>query len=549
MFYFQLNDSSTKGQDKREVLTHVHSQDEQDDSQPTKPDMNKDNVRPVFSHDCEVSVDILPQFSDDYQIVHNVKYDNEQEEDSMCHREGDSWVSGMRCLQSVKIEQEEVQQSNDQDIIEPLKYSAHISTSINGVNKLEDVKHESKLDVGVRSRNSEDTIHWIVCSGNVLKEVKSEHAVSKSVTECGEDLYEKQRHRRIHNTNAEETETNVSIIKSSASGLSLSQSGQLETDDDANKLFCDTCGASITRSGSREEHTMSHRRVKTYTCNLCTELRASQCQRKLPEERLTCVKHFACSTCGKSFTQAIHLRDHERIHSGVKHFTCIFFEKSIALARSLSDHDRIHSRVKPHTCTICGKSFIRAIHLKSHEVMHASVKPFTCTICGKSFTQAGSLRRHDIIHSGVNPFTCTLCGKSFARAESLSDHELIHSGVKPFTCTICGKSFIRVRNLREHERLHSAVKPFTCAHCGKSFTHKGQLRYHEQIHSVVKQFTCTICGKSFARARSLTDHGRIHSGVKPCICSLCGKSFSLVGNQRRHEIICSRVSVQHEESH
>ena len=120
----------------------------------------------------------------------------------------------------------------------------------------------------------------------------------------------------------------------------------------------------------------------------CPELRASQCERNVPEKIRTNVKHFACSTCGNSFARVGSLNDHERIHSGVK--------------------------------------------------------PFTCTICGKSLAQSGSLRSHERIHSGVKPFTCTLCGKSFVRAASLRDHDRIHSIVKPFKCAICGKSFIRV---------------------------------------------------------------------------------------------------------
>ena len=249
-----------------------------------------------------------------------------------------------------------------------------------------------------------------MCSGNVLKEVKAERAVSKSVTECSEDLYEKQQQCRIHN--AEEAETNLIHVKSSASGLSVSQSSRLETDADANKFACDTCGKSFTMGGSLEVNTIC--RVKTYKCNLCTALRASQCERNVPEKILTRVKHFSCSTCGKSFAQSGHLREHERIHLGVK--------------------------------------------------------PFTCTLCGKSFAQAGNLRKHERIHSGVKPFTCTLCGKSFAHTGNLRKHEITHSGVKAFTCTLCGKSFSQKGNLRVHERftcctlskdLHSGGKPNT----------------------------------------------------------------------------------------
>ena len=452
-------------EDNLDVRTNSHSQDEQDDSQCTKPDMNTNICRSFGPTDCAVSVNILSRVSDDYQILHNMEYEDEQEYNNKCHREGDSGgVSEKRCLESVKIE-DEVQQSNYQKSIEPFNHSTQISTAINGVNTFVDVKQESKLDIGDRSRSIEDTRHWIVCSGKVLKEVKAEQTVSKSVTECGEDLYEKQQQCRIHN--AEETGRNLIYVKSSASGLSLTQSSQREPGEDDNKFACDTCGTSFTMSGIIEVNTSCHRRVKTYKCHLCTSLHASQSERNVPEKLHTGITRFACSTCGKPFGRVGHLREHERIHSGVK----------------------------PFTCTMCGKSFSRAGNLREHERIHTGAKPCTCNLCGKSCSLEGKLRRHEILHSSVTPFTCTYCGKSFSLEEKLRRHEILHSGVKPFACTRCGKSFSLKGNLRCHERLHSGVKPFTCAFCGKLFSQMGNLRRHERIHSDVTQFTCAQCEK------------------------------------------------------
>ena len=109
-----LMDNDEK-RDVHRLHTHVHSQDEHDDSQHTKPDMNKDSVRPGFSTYCEVSVDIQSHVSDYYQIVQNIESEDEQEENIKCHREGDSGGgSEMICLQFVNIEEERVLQSNDQ---------------------------------------------------------------------------------------------------------------------------------------------------------------------------------------------------------------------------------------------------------------------------------------------------------------------------------------------------------------------------------------------------------------------------------------------------
>ena len=107
-----------------------------------------------------------------------------------------------------------------------------------------------------------------MCSSNVLKEVKAEQTLSKSVTECSEDLYEKQQQCRIHN--AEETETNLIHVKSCASGLSLTQSSLRELASDANMFTCDTCGTSSSWRGNCDVHKSSPRRVKSYRCHLCT---------------------------------------------------------------------------------------------------------------------------------------------------------------------------------------------------------------------------------------------------------------------------------------
>ena len=132
----------------------------------------------------------------------------------------------------------------------------------------------------------------------------------------------------IHNTTADETETNMIHVKISASGLSLTQSRQLETDEDVHTFTCDTCGTSFIGIGSLQVETSSHRLVNMYRCHLCIAMRASQCDRNVPEKILARVKHLSCSTCGKSFARVGHLREHERIHSGVKPFTCTMCGKS-----------------------------------------------------------------------------------------------------------------------------------------------------------------------------------------------------------------------------
>ena len=51
--------------------------------------------------------------------------------------------------------------------------------------------------------------------------------------------------------------------------------------------------------------------------------------------------------------------------------------------------------VKNHKCDSCGKSFSEAGHLKGHiNEVHNGQKDHKCDSCGKSFSQPGHLKTH-----------------------------------------------------------------------------------------------------------------------------------------------------------
>ncbi|XP_072279560.1 gastrula zinc finger protein XlCGF66.1-like isoform X4 [Pyxicephalus adspersus] len=165
-------------------------------------------------------------------------------------------------------------------------------------------------------------------------------------------------------------------------------------------------------------------------------------------------KKFACSECGKCFTQKSHVTRHEKVHSDVK----------------------------PYSCSICGRCYAHKSHLTSHLRSHTDEKWHSCPECGICFGHKGSLIRHQRIHTNEKTFSCTECGRSFTQKSHLVDHFRIHTGEKPYLCLQCGKRFAVKRGLVSHEKIHSGQKLFSCSDCGKFFTRNSYLINHRRIH-------------------------------------------------------------------
>ena len=468
-----------EGKDKRDVDAEVVLQVSQENSQPIESDIDQDIVLSTVSATFPFPANHLTYCSYDYQILKNIRCEyelpeNMHEDSAEVHSVDDKIASG---LQSAKCEEQEL---NKRQAILPFVNADKTSAWTYDVNELTEVKLETKVDPDEYDRNSDDTRHWIVCQGGVLKQVKAEHTLDVSDDILAVEDGSHNVDQKLCNSSTNHATMEYQITVPERTGTCVKP------------FTCDTCGKSLVKSAELlKVLERTHTGMNPYICHMCSNIQ-------------TCVKPYTCDTSGKSF----------------------------ALSSTLTAHETVHIS---YTCDTCGKSFPSPSARMVHERRHTGVKPYTCDTWGKSFASSGNLKEHERIHTGVIPYTCDTCGKSFVGSTTLKVHERIHTGVKPYTCDTCGKSFTRSTTLTVHERKHTGVKPYTCDTCGQSFARFSALREHERIHTGVKPYTCDTCGKSFAHSSSLTVHERQHTGVKPFTCDTCGKSFTQSGTLKVHQ--------------
>ena len=338
-------------EDKHDAHSEVFSHE---DSQPTESDINQDSVVYTASSTFPVPANNQTHCSYDYIILRNLTFQCKPPENmheyyaniQNNHSVDDHIGYG---LQRVKCE-EQPQECNEQQAVIPSRNADQASMLSCDVNEITEVK----ADPDEYSRNSDETRHWVVCQGGVLKQVKAEYTLDVSILPAEDG-----------NVNVDNTHVNCSKTR-----VKIEHGSQLKVDGNNRTVVTpfssDTSATSIVKSDVLKVHGKAR----------------------------TCVKPYTCDTCGKSFAQSGTLNNHERTHTGVKPYTCDTCGKSFAQFGTLNNHERTHTGVKPYTCDTCGKSFTQSSTRNDHERTHTGVKPYTCDTCGKSFARLRTLTYH-----------------------------------------------------------------------------------------------------------------------------------------------------------
>jgi len=118
----------------------------------------------------------------------------------------------------------------------------------------------------------------------------------------------------------------------------------------------------------------------------------------------TAKPRVSCDECEKSFTSASTLYHHKRaIHGpGGKPYACPQCDARFNFNHSLKLHVLKHAGQRPHQCSTCGKSYLTASHLKYHiDAIHSATKRFVCNVCHKSFPYKTSFKLHRRLHTGM----------------------------------------------------------------------------------------------------------------------------------------------------
>ncbi|XP_073963982.1 uncharacterized protein isoform X9 [Choristoneura fumiferana] len=172
----------------------------------------------------------------------------------------------------------------------------------------------------------------------------------------------------------------------------------LTVDEDGTPTYtCDDCGHEFKKRAHFSQHYRHVHlklRPKLRSCYLCNT--------KVPAHmrafHLESVHGWAapsCGACGKKFAYPFQVQRHHKIvHMGEKSYKCDVCDMMFASQYRLSQHSIKHTSLRRFSCNFCGKAFRWRNNLKTHVMIHLDERAHVCPICEDAFVQQSSLKYH-----------------------------------------------------------------------------------------------------------------------------------------------------------
>ncbi|XP_069121348.1 uncharacterized protein [Argopecten irradians] len=280
-----------------------------------------------------------------------------------------------------------------------------------------------------------------------------------------------------------------------------------------------------------------------FTCRLCSGMyQYNTPDRASMEDHLA--QHLSgrltCPDCGKTFSQAIHVREHRQKIHRTADFTCEICAKQFFTNTTLKRHlckahghklfnckqctERFSSveQVKNHVyevhggeatkCEKCGvislSSKAAAVHAKSKMCLGREESNVPCPHCSQILSVSQMAHHVKRIHLRVHTYKCSQCPYTTLARTALNNHMMMHQGVHPFRCELCPFSCVKSYQLSSHMRTHTGVKPYRCDQCSYAAAWNVQLKDHMRAHVSPNSVLCDECGILFKDDRCLNLHNK-----------------------------------------